>query len=58
MEHAEPGQQSALVEHAPQIATQADWAQTKGGVPPALGTQGLLLQQSALDAHDPPAATH
>jgi hypothetical protein len=58
MTHEEPGQQSALLVHEPQLGTHADWAQTKGGVPPALGTHGLPLQQSALEAHDPPAATH
>jgi hypothetical protein len=29
-----------------------------GGVPEGLGTQGRSLQQLALDAHAPPAATH
>ena len=49
--HVSPAQQSALIVHAPQIGTQAIDPQTNGGVPPALGTQGRLLQQSALDAH-------
>lgn len=52
-------QQSALIEHAPQVFTQLPPAKhTKGEVPPGFGTQGSPLQQSALDAHAAPAATH
>jgi hypothetical protein len=31
--------------------------QTNGGLPPGLGTHGLPLQQSALDAHAPPPSS-
>ena len=58
--HEVPGQQSALLVHEPHAAMQAVPAHTNGGAPPstALGTQGKLPQQLALDAHAPPAATH
>ena len=56
--HAVPGQQSALLEQAPHAGTHEVTAQTKGGVPPGLGTQGAPLQQSALDEHATPAPTH
>jgi hypothetical protein len=50
-----PGQQSALVEQAPPLATHLVAPQTKGGMAPdGLGTQGML-QQSALEAHAVPA---
>jgi hypothetical protein len=52
-----PGQQSALVVHAPLHATHAEPLQTNGGLPPALGTHGLPLQQSALVAHAPPPSS-
>jgi hypothetical protein len=57
---AVPGQQSALLVHPPHAATQAFAEQTKGGIPPAtgLGTQGAVLQQSALEAQAPPGFTH
>jgi hypothetical protein len=51
------GQQSALVVHAPPHATHAEPWQTKGGLPPALGTHGLPLQQSALVAHAAPPSS-
>jgi hypothetical protein len=57
MLHDVPGQQSALVEHAPQAETHALAKQVKGGVPPGLGTQGAPLQQSALEAQEPPELT-
>jgi hypothetical protein len=54
-----PGQQSASLVHAAQAATQ-DVPEQMNGAPPAdaFGTHGALLQQLALDAHAPPAATH
>jgi hypothetical protein len=54
-----PGQQSASTVHAPQPGTHAAIEQTKGGIPPGtgLGTQGVPLQQLALDAHAPPGGT-
>ena len=58
--HDEPGQQSALLVQGPHDAMHDVPEQTKGGAPPlaAFGTQGAPLQQFALDAHAPPAATH
>jgi hypothetical protein len=58
--HMEPGQQSALMVHAPHLGTQAACEQMKGGVPPSigLGTQGTPLQQLALDAHAWPGIAH
>jgi hypothetical protein len=54
----DPEQQSASTLHAWPAAAQLDARQTYGGVPDGLGTQGVPSQQFALDAHDPPAATH
>ena len=51
-----PGQQSALVVHAPQALTHAG-AQMNGGFIAGFGTQGRALQQSALDMHALPAPT-
>lgn len=49
--HVVPGQQSAVVVHAPQAAMHCWAAQTNGGLDPAeLGTQGRPPQQFALDA--------
>jgi hypothetical protein len=58
--HDAPGQQSALLVHAPHAATHWLGLHTNGGVAPAtgLGTHGAPLQQFALEAHDPPALTH
>jgi hypothetical protein len=57
--HDVPGQQSASSVQALQAATHEVPEQTNGAPPAAvLGTQGALLQQLALDAHDPPAPTH
>jgi hypothetical protein len=56
--HAEPGQQSALLVHVPHLGTHAFWVQTYGGLPPGLGTHGVPLQQSALEAHELPGFTH
>jgi hypothetical protein len=55
-----PGQQSALSVHPLHAGTQAFAEQTYGGAPPAtgLGTQGLPLQQLALDAHAAPGIAH
>jgi hypothetical protein len=53
-----PSQQSALLVHAPQVATHDALKQMYGGVPFGFGTQGRPLQQFALDAQEPPAATH
>lgn len=52
MTHGRPGQQSAVVVHAPPASTQAS-PQMNGGSPAGLGTQGRL-QQSALDEHASP----
>jgi hypothetical protein len=49
-----PVQQSAFVVHEPPHAMQLVEAQTKGGLPPGLGTHGLPLQQSALVEHTLP----
>jgi len=56
--HAVPGQQSALLEHAPHAPTHDIPEHTNGGLPVGLGTHGAPLQQSALDAHELPAARH
>ncbi len=57
--HDVPGQQSASFVHALQAPTQDEPEQTNGAPPPeGFGTHGALSQQLALDAHDPPAATH
>ena len=56
--HCKPLQQSASVVHAAVEGMQDVAAQTSGGVPLALGTQGTLLQQSAEDAQAWPAALH
>jgi hypothetical protein len=56
--HDEPGQQSASLLHAPHAAIHVVAAQTNGGMPLGFGTHGRLLQQSALEAHEPPAITH
>src|SRR4051794_18397006 len=56
--HVSPGQQSALMVHAPQLGTHASWEQMNGGVPLGLGTQGSPLQQLALEAQAPPGITH
>jgi hypothetical protein len=53
-----PGQQSAVVVHALHDGTQLVVAQTSGGDPPGLGTQGSPLQQSALVAHALPPSPH
>jgi hypothetical protein len=57
--HEVPGQQSALFVHRPHAAMHVLPEHTKGGIPPGtgLGTQGMLLQQLALDAHAAPAPT-
>ena len=52
--HSVPGQQSAFVVQPPAHAMQALGEQVSGGLPPAFGTHGLPLQQSALVAHAPP----
>jgi hypothetical protein len=49
-----PGQQSPLVVHPPPQATQLLVLQRNGGLPPALGTHGFPLQQSALVAQAAP----
>jgi hypothetical protein len=56
--HAEPGQQSALLVQPPQAGMQTFGEHTNGGDPPAFGTQGVPLQQSALEAQELPAPTH
>ena len=56
--HCKPLQQSASVVQAAAEGMQEVAAQTSGGVPLALGTQGTLLQQSADDAQACPEATH
>jgi hypothetical protein len=58
--HDVPGQQSALLEHAPHAAMHVVPEQTNGGPPAsaAPGTHGAFAQQLALDAHAPPAITH
>jgi hypothetical protein len=59
MTQLEPGQQSALVLQSPQVGTHWFEKQTNGG-PEELGfgTHGAPLQQSALEAHEPPGLTH
>lgn len=54
--HDVPTQQSAVVVQAPPDGMHRPSPQTKGGLPPGFGTQGLS-QQSALDAHAVPAGT-
>jgi hypothetical protein len=56
--HDEPGQQSASLLQTWHAMTHAVAAQTNGGTPPGFGTHGMLLQQSALEAHEPLAITH
>jgi len=58
--HEDPGQQSAVIVHAPHAATHWVALHTSCGVPPStgLGTHGAPLQQSAPDEHAPAAATH
>ena len=57
--HDVPGQQSALFVQVPHAAMQDVPEHTKGApASPAFGTQGAPLQQLALEAHAPPAATH
>jgi hypothetical protein len=53
-----PGQQSALLVHAPHAEMQRFGEHTYGGLSLAFGTHGAPLQQSALDAHELPAPTH
>ena len=55
--HCKPLQQSASVVHAAVEGMQEVAAHINGGVPLALGTQGMLLQQSADDAQAWPEAT-
>jgi hypothetical protein len=58
----DPGQQSALLVQPPHVFTQVVLPQMNRGVPASpgfgLGMHGRWLQQLALDAHPPPAATH
>ncbi len=58
--HVSPVQQSALMVQPPQVFTQLPPPKQMKDepLPPGLGTQGRPLQQSALDAHACPAATH
>jgi len=57
--HDSPGQQSALLLHAPHDGTHCCGKQVSGPPPSAPpGTHGLPLQQSALVAHAPPASRH
>ena len=56
--HKVPGQQSALLVHAPHVAMHTVGAHTYGGVPLAFGTHGIPLQQLALEAQAPPGFTH
>jgi hypothetical protein len=58
MLHDVPGQQSALLVHAPQAPMHGVLEHTNGGMPPGLGTHGAPLQQLALEAQAPPASTH
>jgi hypothetical protein len=59
MMQLEPGQQSALVLQPPHAGTHWFVKHTKGGPDPlGLGTHGMPLQQSALEAHEPPGLTH
>jgi hypothetical protein len=53
-----PTQQSALMVHGPHAGWQVSCEQMNGGLPLGLGTHGALLQQFALVAQEPPAATH
>lgn len=54
--HCKPVQQSAFVVQAAAEGTQEAAAQTRGGVPLGLGTQGRLLQQSTDEAQAWPEA--
>ena len=58
--HDVPAQQSALSVQPPHAGMHVMAEHTYGGVPPAtgLGTQGMPLQQFALEAHEPPGLTH
>jgi hypothetical protein len=58
--HDVPGQQSALLVHAPHAAMQLLPAHTYVGAPPTtgFGTHGTPPQQFALEAQALPAAAH